>query len=248
MDFNDYIQNLNDLDNQEVRAELETFYTLNSTIFRFFRLIDKTIIDLLKQPNISSSALNELKSILPQLSKLKKEISSLEPNILSDNKIEQAINYIKNEMLLSEVTESYQDFRKRCEDRRIILAQQKEETAIALERNKKVRKERNSRKKHLIVFKYEPTFWVDVEHVNIFINDSLYSKIEQNQILERYLYEGNYKIKIEYAVQSGGFFESTQIKNRIIEFYINLISNQIVRIKAKGGWSEHKLYYSIVNA
>ena len=41
MDFNDYINNLNDLDNQENRTELKTFYTLNSTTIKFFKLLIK---------------------------------------------------------------------------------------------------------------------------------------------------------------------------------------------------------------
>ena len=62
MDFNDYINNLNDLDNQENRTELKTFYTLNSTTIKFFKTIDKAILDLLACPNISSVAVKQLEA------------------------------------------------------------------------------------------------------------------------------------------------------------------------------------------
>ena len=110
MDFNDYINNLNDLDNQENRTELKTFYTLNSTTIKFFKTIDKAILDLLACPNISSVAVKQLEGVLPVLTKLKRELTILDKDILSDGEINSLVDYIKNSMPVNEVEIVFQEF------------------------------------------------------------------------------------------------------------------------------------------
>lgn len=107
MDFKDYINDLNNLDNQEVRAELEALYTLNAPVFKYFKAIDSTIHNLLCQPNINVIAKKQLEEILPTLIKLRSEILDIDSITYArgyKTKIEKAISYIKNQMVVNEVT------------------------------------------------------------------------------------------------------------------------------------------------
>ena len=106
MDFNDYIQSLSDLDSQEVKTELETFYTLNVSTFEFFTAINETIQKLLHQPNISPIALKQLESTLPFLIRLKTSILELDSDELTaeyKSEITKAVDKIKTKMLINEV-------------------------------------------------------------------------------------------------------------------------------------------------
>ncbi len=105
MDFKDYINELNSLENQEAKAELQTFYMLHASTFKFFKAIDNTIQELLKQPNVSKIAIEQLNGALPTLKKLRNQISKLDTiTFLSDYKtiIDQQVIFIKNEMTLAE--------------------------------------------------------------------------------------------------------------------------------------------------
>lgn len=99
MDFKDYINGLSDLDNQEVRAELGTFYTLNATTFKFFKALDATILDLLKQSNVNVIAKQQLEDILPILIRLRTTILELDYQSFAKeyyDKIQKSVYYIQN--------------------------------------------------------------------------------------------------------------------------------------------------------
>lgn len=95
MDFKDYINGLSDLDNQEVRAELETFYALNATTFKFFKVVDATLQDLFKQSNVSAIAKQQLEDILPILIRLRTTILELDSQSFAEgynNKIYKSLH------------------------------------------------------------------------------------------------------------------------------------------------------------
>lgn len=153
MDFKDYINELRDLDNQETRAELDNIYILNSSTFKFFKFLDKTVLDLLSQPEISKSVVKEIKRILTQLNELKRNINSLDTNLLFDNKIKTKIDYIKNQMSLSEVEDVSQDFSKLCNERKNLLikheSERKRKEQERLNKKKFELQERERKKKEL---------------------------------------------------------------------------------------------------
>jgi hypothetical protein len=116
MDFKDYINELNSLDNQEAKAELQTFYTLHATTFKFFKAIDNSIQELLNQPNISKIAIEQIENVLPVLTKLKREISKLDPTTFANeykNEIQNNVIYIQDTMTLSEIEDTIQEFHQR---------------------------------------------------------------------------------------------------------------------------------------
>lgn len=127
MDFKDYIDKLNNLDNQEAKVELKNIYILNSSTFKFFKCVDKTVQDLLSQSEISILVVKEIKLILTQLNELKRNINSLDANLLFDNVIKQKINFIKNQMSLSEVEDVSHDFSKLCNERKNLLIKHESE-------------------------------------------------------------------------------------------------------------------------
>ena len=116
MDFKDYINELNALDNQETRTELQTFYTLHASTFKFFKAIDNSIQELLNQPNISKIAIEQIENVLPVLTKLKREISKLDPTTFANeykNEIQNNVIYIQDTMTLSEIEDTIQEFHQR---------------------------------------------------------------------------------------------------------------------------------------
>ena len=142
MDSNEYANSLNEIDNQENKAELASFYMLNSAVFQFFNAIDKTIQEVLKKPNIRETDIKQLENVLPKLAKLKIKITLLDTNTLSvsyKGDINRTITYIKNNMVIGEadaMSEEYFDLLK------------KNETALIKEQEENARKkqEENVRK------------------------------------------------------------------------------------------------------
>jgi hypothetical protein len=110
MDFNDYVNQLSNLDNQEIRAELENFYFFNSGLLQFFKAIDNQVKMILNSPNLNSKSVELIQSqvndILPILNKLKFEISMFDPEKLSEEykeTINKTITYAKDFMVTGEV-------------------------------------------------------------------------------------------------------------------------------------------------
>ena len=138
MDFKDYINGLSDLDNQEVRAELETFYTLNATTFKFFKVVDETILDLLRLPNVNATAHKQLEKALPYLIKLRTTILKLVPSEIAKNyevKIRTSIDYIRGMMSLNEVENTATNFYELLDNNKKAL--DIEETTKLEEENRK---------------------------------------------------------------------------------------------------------------
>lgn len=128
MDFKDYINGLNDFDNQEARTELETFYTLNASVFKYFKAIDSTIHNLLCQPNINVIAKKQLEEILPTLIKLRSEILDIDSLTYArgyKTKIEKAISYIKNQMVVNEVSNNAHYFFELLDDNKDAIKNEK---------------------------------------------------------------------------------------------------------------------------
>lgn len=144
MDFKDYINELNNLDNQEARTELETFYALNVSIFKFFMAIDSTIQDLLRQPNINIIAKRQLEDILPMLAKLKSEILNVDSITYAKGyktKVEKAVGYIKNQMVICEVAYNAQNFFELLDNNKaVLLVEQKQAAETEANERKKAEK------------------------------------------------------------------------------------------------------------
>lgn len=132
MDFKDYINGLSDLDYQEAKAKLTTFYTINSATFKFFKAIDSIVQDLLKQANINETALPQLENILPILVKLRSEILEIDSQSFAKGykvKISNSIHYIQDIMTTNEVQDRAQSFFKLLEDNKkaFLIEQKKKE-------------------------------------------------------------------------------------------------------------------------
>lgn len=113
MDFKDYINELNNLDNKEEKTELETFYTLNSVTFKFFKTINSTIQNLLNQPNVNAIAKKQLEDILPILIRLRTAILELDSQSCAKgyrDKVHKSVYYIQNVMVVNEVKDIAHNF------------------------------------------------------------------------------------------------------------------------------------------
>ena len=110
-DFDKYLDALNEITDQENRAELEEFYMLHSETIHFFKTVGKSVQDILST-TVDDIILKQLETALPILTKLKKEITNLDSNNLSalyKNEIAQIIDYIKNKMSISEFNDDSDD-------------------------------------------------------------------------------------------------------------------------------------------
>ena len=264
MDFKDYINELRDLDNQEARTELNNIYILNSSTFKFFKFIDTTVQDLLSQSEISISVVQEIKLILNQLNELKRNINSLDSKLLSDNIIKQKIDFIKNQMSISEVRGAFHDFSNLCNERmNVRIKQESERTRKEQERLNQEKfelQERARKKRELeatekqrreqinwrLVFEHTksvPVFGASVGTVAIFVDGNHFVNIEQGQAYQGYFIKGSHRIKLCYTANTSTFL-SESYSDRIIEFDISLHCNMRIYLRAKGGWSENKLEYN----
>lgn len=152
MDFKDYINGLNDLDNQEARTELETFYTLNATTFKFFKALDATILDLLMQSNVNVIAKQQLEDILPILIRLRTTILELDSQSFAKeyyDKIQKSVYYIQNEMIGNEVENIALKFFQLLESNKTTFNKEQEEKNIA--RKKRSIKDKDREEKQVRV-------------------------------------------------------------------------------------------------
>ena len=103
------LSNPNDpFNNQDGKAELESFYAIRTETFRFFKGIGGQIISVLNTPIINPKSieqyLKQVNSLLPALAKLKLLIRMLKIDKLSiayETEINQIIDYIQNEMIVT---------------------------------------------------------------------------------------------------------------------------------------------------
>jgi ribosomal protein L7/L12 len=136
MDFDKYVNSLNELDNQENKTELESFYTLHSAVLQFFKAIEKTLQDLMTRSSVSPIVVKQLETVMPTLTKLKREITMLDINtfhISYKSKANKMIDYIKNDMTISEVDDIFNDFWALLKEN---------ENAFVVEQEEKKRKEK----------------------------------------------------------------------------------------------------------
>ena len=146
MDFKDYINGLNELDNQENITKLEVFYAVNSNVLKFFIAVNETVEKLLKQSNINESVIKQLESNLPTLIRLRNIILDLDSETYAKEyktKIYKSADYIRNLMIISEVDVVAQKFLELLENnKRALTAEQidKNETA-------KIEKQKNEYEK-----------------------------------------------------------------------------------------------------
>lgn len=113
MNFKEYINELSELDNQEIKTELQTYYTKNAATISYFKVIDTTIQNLLNQPRVSAEVVKQLRDVLPTLVKLKSIIISLPQKTYADgfkSRIEMAVKNIQEQMGLGEVDVMAKDF------------------------------------------------------------------------------------------------------------------------------------------
>ncbi len=131
MDFKDYLNKLNELDYLEAKTKLETFYTLNSTTFKFFKAIDNAILELLALPNIDGIAIMQLEIILPELIKLRNVILDIGSETFAKGykpEIEKSVDYIKGLMAINEVENTAQHFFQLLEDNKKVLAEEEKQS------------------------------------------------------------------------------------------------------------------------
>ena len=145
-DFDKYVNSLNEITNQENKAELESFYMLHSAVLQFFKAIDKAIQDLLKKSNVGEKVVKQLESVLPTLTKLKREITMLDTNTLCasyKSKVNRTIDYVKKDMIVSEVNDTARElFDLLKENKNAFSIEQKEK-----EQKEQARKEREAEQK-----------------------------------------------------------------------------------------------------
>ena len=143
-DFDKYVNSLNDITNQENRAELESFYTLHSAVLQFFKAIDKTVQDLLKKSNVGEIITKQLVSVLPTLTKLKNEISKLDASTFATGyktKLNQAVTNIKNKMTLSDANDTAQEFFNLLKENKAIFDTEQKKAAERKAQAERARKE-----------------------------------------------------------------------------------------------------------
>lgn len=213
MDFNDYTNQLNQSLNKENKSELETFYSINSDLLKYFKAIDKHIQALLSASNIDFRSIEELKGVLPTLNKLKFEINLLDANSLSDSykaKINKTISYIKEVMLIAEVDSITTQFFDLLEKNEMVFAEEQEkrrkanaETLRLQQQQAEVERQRfeqEERKRNAATFTvYFSAFLTIEENVDIYIDDIFFEKQYAGGFCsERCLKRGVHKIKIYF--------------------------------------------------
>ena len=147
MDFREYLNDLNNLDNQELRVKIETIYTLNSSIFEFFGAINDAVHRLLKQPTIDESAIKQLEDILPTLIKLRKTIFGLDHEEFANgyrNRIYRYADYIRKTMALNEAEGAVQELGKLLDENKKALIDEKREKHADAKKTEKDKKRWNN--------------------------------------------------------------------------------------------------------
>jgi hypothetical protein len=146
--FDDYINRLNSLDQQEAKTELENFYFLNLGLLQFFKAIDNQMQVILNSSTINPKSVeliqNQVKSDLLVLKRLKYEINMLDTNSLSTahkDKINKIIGYIKDIMVIGEVDTISNQFFALLKENETAIAWEKEQKE-RMEEERKVNEER----------------------------------------------------------------------------------------------------------
>ena len=138
-DFDNYINGLKQLDQSELKVELENFYSMNYAVKQIYKGIDNQITALLNAQQLNekivANVLAMLNKHLENLSKLKFKLNKIKPerlcNELKTDILDQ-LEYIKEQMVLSEIdmvqenlNELLQDNEKKYENEQQMLERQK---------------------------------------------------------------------------------------------------------------------------
>jgi hypothetical protein len=191
MDFNDYTNQLSQSLNQENKSELETLYSINSDLLKYFKAIDKHAQALLSASNIDLRSIEEIKGVLPVLNKLKFEINLLDANSLSIThkaKINKTISYIKEVMLIAEVNSIANQFFDLLEKNETAFTEEQKQQAKEAEIKSKEQEEIEQHKKAILKKAFRSCPWELLEDIDVALNSSGYSMSgEVSEKIETYL-------------------------------------------------------------
>lgn len=221
MDFKDYVNALNDLDNKEAQVELKNIYILNSSAFNHFKSIDRTIQELLKQPCISPIVVNQLKETIPALLRLKKIITELDSVDFAKGyktKIYKLVDYINNSMIVDEVNNIEKKLQKLLDDntkryneeQTDRLNQEKKEQekktrekheAEKLKEINRLNEEREKNREFQMLFEYNDIKKTRNIPLKIFIDDLYVATITPKQTFTKTVRRGMHRVKINYYSQ-----------------------------------------------
>jgi len=112
-DFDKYAASLSEIINPEIRAELEGIYKDNSATFNFFKGVDKSVQEILRNSAIGADDLKQLKNALTILAKLEIEITKFASKKLSkayNREMTKLIDEIKGKMSFSEIEDKNRHF------------------------------------------------------------------------------------------------------------------------------------------
>lgn len=200
MDFKDYINGLNDLDNQEARTELKNIYILNSSAFNHFKSIDRTIQELLKQPCISPIVINQLKETIPALLRLKEIITELDSVDFAKGyktKIYKLVDYINNSMIVDEVNNIEKKLQKLLYDNTNRYNEELIERSNQ-EKNEQEKKKRENNREFQMLFEYNDIKKTRNIPLKIFIDDLYVATITPEQTFTKTVRRGMHRVKINY--------------------------------------------------
>jgi len=110
-DFDKWAEDQSEKINPEIKADLEKLYKDNSATFQYFKEVDKSVQDILRNP--SADDLKQLENVLPTLKKLENAITTFASKKLSreyKSKIPQLISEIKDKMSISEFEDKNKEF------------------------------------------------------------------------------------------------------------------------------------------
>lgn len=248
MDFKDYVNALNDLDNKEAQVELKNIYILNSSAFNHFKSIDRTIQELLKQPCISPIVVNQLKETIPALLRLKKIITELDSVDFAKGyktKIYKLVDYINNSMIVDEVNniekklqKLLDDNTKRYNEELIERSNQEKNEQEKKKREKyeaekikeinRLKEERENNREFQILFEYNKSAMAQGLPIQIFVDDAYVATIGPKQKISKTARRGKHRVIIKYESVSL-FWQCCSII--LFPIYIILFSTGVIKRK-----------------
>lgn len=106
-ELNKYIKSLNNIESNELKVKLESFYLFNQSIISFFKGIDNQFKLLMNMSSIDENTMTNILNntqIIDALINLKREILFLdEITLCNESEIIKILDYIQNTMVINEV-------------------------------------------------------------------------------------------------------------------------------------------------
>ncbi|MDE6140856.1 MAG: hypothetical protein K2F95_07895 [Alistipes sp.] len=154
-EFDKYVNSLNAMICQESRSRLESFYALHAPLLCFFEIIDSTIKTLLKKKNLHPDSVSavemQITDVLPQLEKMKADISLLAHDDFSQacmQQLTQHIEYVRKSMSVDEVAEMSGKLSELIDiNANAVIAEKKERKEEAVRKAKEEREDLKRREK-----------------------------------------------------------------------------------------------------